>query len=183
MIQQRLLGSQGLAVSAIGLGCMGFSQSYPPFVPKEEALVTLRQAVDLGVTFFDTAESYGPYANEELVGEALRPVRDRVVLATKFGFNFDEGKVDTQGVRLPLDSSPSAIRRAVEGSLRRLRTDRIDLLYQHRVDPNVPIEAVADTVQTLMREGKVLHWGLSEAAASTIRRAHAICPLTAVQSE
>lgn len=182
-MQQRFLGPQGLAVSAIGLGCMGFSQSYPPFVPREEALATLRQAVDLGVTFFDTAESYGPYANEELVGEALRPVRDRVVLATKFGFNFDEGRVDAQGVRLPLDSSPSAIRRAVEGSLRRLRTDRIDLLYQHRVDPNVPIEEVADTVQTLMREGKVLHWGLSEAAASTIRRAHAICPLTAVQSE
>lgn len=183
MIQQRMLGSQGLAVSAVGLGCMGFSQSYPPFIPKEEVIRVLREAVDLGVTFFDTAEVYGPYANEELVGEALQPVRDEIVLATKFGFNFDDNKVDDQGVRLPLDSSPAAIRRAVEGSLRRLRTDRIDLYYQHRVDPHVPIEEVAGTVQELMREGKVLHWGLSEAAAATIRRAHAVCPLTAVQSE
>ena len=145
---------------------MGFTQSYPPYPDRKDAIETIRKAVDLGVTFFDTAEVYSYGQNEDLIGEALQPVRDRVVIATKFGYDL-----------------PETIRRAVEGSLRRLRTDYIDLYYQHRVDPNVPIETVAETVDELIKEGKVLHWGLSEAAPATVRRAHAVCPLTAVQSE
>lgn len=176
-MKKRKLGNSGLEVSAIGFGCMGMSQSYPPFPEKGEAISLLRSAVELGVTFFDTAEVYGPYTNEELVGEALEPYRDKVVIATKFGYHIQNGK------SAGLDSRPETIRKAVEGSLKRLRTDHIDLLYQHRVDPNVPIEEVAETVGQLMKEGKVLYWGLSEAGAQTVRRAHAVLPLAAVQSE
>lgn len=176
-MKKRKLGNSGLEVSAIGFGCMGMSQSYPPFPEKGEAISLLRSAVELGVTFFDTAEVYGPYTNEELVGEALEPYRDKVVIATKFGYHIQNGK------SAGLDSRPETIREAVEGSLKRLRTDHIDLLYQHRVDPNVPIEEVAETVGQLMKEGKVLYWGLSEAGAQTVRRAHAVLPLTAIQSE
>ena len=176
-MKKRKLGNSGLEVSAIGLGCMGMSQSYPPFPEKGEAISLLRSAVELGVTFFDTAEVYGPYTNEELVGEALEPYRDKVVIATKFGYHIQNGK------SAGLDSRPETIREAVEGSLKRLRTDHIDLLYQHRVDPNVPIEEVAETVGQLMKEGKVLYWGLSEAGAQTVRRANAVLPLAAVQSE
>lgn len=183
-MKHRVLGRQSaLEVSAVGLGCMGFTQSYPPYLPKEEAVTVIRKAVELGVTFFDTAEVYGPFENEKLLGEALKPVRDQVVLATKFGFNFDQYRLDETGRPTSLNSSPKAIRKAVEGSISRLQTDHIDLYYQHRVDPNTPIEIVADTVKQLIQEGKVLHWGLSEAAADTVRRAHAVCPLTAVQSE
>ena len=171
------LGDSGLEVSAIGLGCMGMSQSYPPFPEKSEMIDLIHKAVDMGVTFFDTAEVYGPYINEELVGEALEPYRDKVIIATKFGFKFENGKI------AGLDSSPDAIRKSVEGSLKRLRTDHIDLLYQHRVDPNVHIEEVAKTVKALIKEGKVRYFGLSEASAETVRRAHAICKVTAVQSE
>lgn len=176
-MKKRKLGNSGLEVSAIGLGCMGMSQSYPPFPEKGEAISLLRSAVELGVTFFDTAEVYGPYTNEELVGEALEPYRDKVVIATKFGYHIQNGK------SAGLDSRPETIRKAVEGSLKRLRTDHIDLLYQHRVDPNVPIEEVAETVGQLMKEGKILYWGLSEAGAQTVRRANAVLPLAAVQSE
>ncbi len=176
-MKKRKLGNSGLEVSAIGFGCMGMSHSYPPFPEKGEAISLLRSAVELGVTFFDTAEVYGPYTNEELVGEALEPYRDKVVIATKFGFHIQNGKSDG------LDSRPETIRKAVEGSLKRLRTDHIDLLYQHRVDPNVPIEEVAETVGQLMKEGKVLYWGLSEAGVQTVRRAHAVLPLAAIQSE
>jgi len=176
-MKKRKLGNSGLEVSAIGFGCMGMSQSYPPFPEKGEAISLLRSAVELGVTFFDTAEVYGPYTNEELVGEALEPYRDKVVIATKFGYHIQNGK------SAGLDSRPETIRKAVEGSLKRLRTDHIDLLYQHRVDPNVPIEEVAETVGQLMKEGKVLYWGLSEAGAQTVRRANAVLPLAAVQSE
>ena len=176
-MKKRKLGNSGLEVSSIGFGCMGMSQSYPPFPEKGEAISLLRSAVELGVTFFDTAEVYGPYTNEELVGEALEPYRDKVVIATKFGYHIQNGK------SAGLDSRPETIRKAVEGSLKRLRTDHIDLLYQHRVDPNVPIEEVAETVGQLMKEGKVLYWGLSEAGAQTVRRAHAVLPLAAVQSE
>jgi len=176
-MKKRKLGNSGLEVSAIGFGCMGMSQSYPPFPEKGEAISLLRSAVELGVTFFDTAEVYGPYTNEELVGEALEPYRDKVVIATKFGYHIQNGK------SAGLDSRPETIREAVEGSLKRLRTDHIDLLYQHRVDPNVPIEEVAETVGQLMKEGKVLYWGLSEAGVQTVRRAHAVLPLAAVQSE
>jgi len=176
-MKKRKLGNSGLEVSSIGFGCMGMSQSYPPFPEKGEAISLLRSAVELGVTFFDTAEVYGPYTNEELVGEALEPYRDKVVIATKFGYHIQNGK------SAGLDSRPETIRKAVEGSLKRLRTDHIDLLYQHRVDPNVPIEEVAETVGQLMKEGKVLYWGLSEAGAQTVRRAHAVLPLTAIQSE
>lgn len=176
-MKKRKLGNSGLEVSAIGFGCMGMSQSYPPFPEKGEAISLLRSAVELGVTFFDTAEVYGPYTNEELVGEALESYRDKVVIATKFGYHIQNGK------SAGLDSRPETIRKAVEGSLKRLRTDHIDLLYQHRVDPNVPIEEVAETVGQLMKEGKVLYWGLSEAGAQTVRRANAILPLAAVQSE
>jgi len=176
-MKKRKLGNSGLEVSAIGFGCMGMGQSYPPFPEKGEAISLLRSAVELGVTFFDTAEVYGPYTNEELVGEALESYRDKVVIATKFGYHIQNGK------SAGLDSRPETIREAVEGSLKRLRTDHIDLLYQHRVDPNVPIEEVAETVGQLMKEGKILYWGLSEAGAQTVRRANAVLPLAAVQSE
>ncbi len=182
-MKKRILGKNGLEVSAIGLGCMGFTQSYPPYLPKDEAIKVIRQAVEAGVTFFDTAEVYGPYTNEELVGEALQPYRDKVVIATKFGYDIENNKMDAAGRPIALSSKPSVIRKAVEGSLKRLRTDHIDLYYQHRVDPDTPIEEVAETVKNLIKEGKVLHWGLSEASAQTVRRAHAVCPLTAVQSE
>jgi aryl-alcohol dehydrogenase-like predicted oxidoreductase len=177
-MQRRTLGSSGLQVSPLGLGCMGMSQSFGPRPPREEMIAFLRAAVDEGVTFFDTAEVYGPFHNEELVGEALQPVRDDVVIATKFGFAFDE-----QGKQTGLTSRPDDIRAAVEGSLRRLRTDSIDLLYQHRVDPDVPIEDVAGTVKELIDAGKVRHLGLSEAGVATIRRAHSVQPVTALQSE
>ena len=175
-MQKRTLGST-LEVSAIGFGCMGMSQSYPPFPDRNEAITLIRAAVERGVTFFDTAQVYGPFTNEELVGEALAPVRDQVVIATKFGFDL-EG--DWQG---GIDSRPETIRRSVEGSLRRLRIDTIDLLYQHRVDPTVPIEDVAGTVQELIAEGKARHFGLSEAGVRNIRRAHSVQPVTALQSE
>ena len=177
-MKQRELGSSGLKVSALGLGCMGLSHGYGPATDRAQAISLIRAAVDRGVTLFDTAEVYGPYLNEEVVGEALAPVRDRVVIATKFGFTF--GDDDKQQI---LDSRPEQIRASVEGSLKRLRTDVIELLYQHRVDPNVPIEDVAGTVKDLIRSGKVKHFGLSEAGVQTIRRAHAVQPVTAVQSE
>jgi aryl-alcohol dehydrogenase-like predicted oxidoreductase len=176
-MQKRLLGRSGLEVSAIGFGCMGISFGYGPATSREEGLAIIRAAVDGGVTFFDTAEAYGPYANEELVGEALGPVRDDVVIATKFGFRFENGK------QAGLDSRPAHIREVADAALSRLRTDRIDLLYQHRVDPDVPIEDVAGCVKQLIQEGKVRHFGLSEAGAQTIRRAHAVQPVTALQSE
>ena len=173
-----------LEVSSIGLGCMGFSQGYPPFLPKEESISVIRKAVELGVTFFDTAEVYGPYKNEELLGEALKPLRDEVKIATKFGFVIGENDDYKDGARTTcLNSKPEHIIKAVEGSLKRLQTDHIDLYYQHRVDPDTPIEVVAETVKELIKQGKVLHWGLSEAGVNTIRKAHSICPLTAVQSE
>jgi len=175
-MKKRTLG-QGLEVSAVGLGCMGMSQSYGVIPNKADMIPVLRAAVDRGVTFFDTAQIYGPFVNEELVGEALAPVRDQVVIATKFGL-----RVDTDGQQVQ-DSRPEVIRESVEGSLRRLRTDRIDLFYQHRVDTNVPIEDVAGTVKDLIAAGKVRHFGLSEAGVATIRRAHAVQPVTAVQSE
>ncbi|MDB0542752.1 aldo/keto reductase [Ralstonia solanacearum] len=174
-MQQRKLGSTGLEVSAIGLGCMGLSFGYGPATEKAAGIELIRAAFEQGVTFFDTAEAYG-VANEELVGEALAPFRDQVVIATKFGFKDGD---TTRG----LDSRPERIRAVVEQSLKRLRTDRIDLLYQHRVDPNVPIEDVAGTVGELIREGKVKHFGMSEAGAQTIRRAHAVQPVAALQSE
>lgn len=176
-MQKRKLGNQGLQVSAIGLGCMGMSFSYYPFPEKEDAINLIRKAVEQGVNFFDTAEVYGPYVNEELVGEALEPYKDKVIIATKFGFNIQDGK------SIGVNSKPEQIRKAVEGSLNRLRVDVIDLLYQHRVDPNVPIEDVAGTVKDLIKEGKVKYFGLSEAGAQTIRRAHAIQPVSALQSE
>jgi len=179
----RKLGKSNLEVSAIGLGCMGFTQSYPPYPDKNESIVILRKAVELGVTFFDTAEVYSIFKNEELVGEALKPYRNQIVIATKFGYDFENVKIDSSNRPVSLSSRPETIRKAVEGSLNRLRTDHIDLYYQHRVDPNVPIEEVAETLAGLIKEGKVLHWGLSEAAPATIRRAHAVCPVTAVQSE
>jgi aryl-alcohol dehydrogenase-like predicted oxidoreductase len=179
-MQTRKLGNSNLEVSALGLGCMGMSQSYPPFPEKQEMIAFLHTAVERGVTFFDTAEVYGPFTNEELVGEALAPVRDQVVIATKFGFGPDPNG----GRGLPLlNSQPEHIKQAVEGSLKRLRTDVIDLYYQHRVDPDVPIEDVAGAVKDLIQAGKVKHFGLSEAGAQTIRRAHAVQPVTAVQSE
>ena len=176
-MQKRTLGRSGLEVSAIGFGCMGISQSYGRPSSREDGIAVIRAAVDSGVTFFDTAEVYGPFTNEELVGEALGPVRDRVVVATKFGFKFEGGK------QAGLDSRPAHIREVAEASLARLKTDRIDLFYQHRVDPNVPIEDVAGAVKDLIREGKVKHFGLSEAGVQTIRRAHAVQPVTALQSE
>jgi aryl-alcohol dehydrogenase-like predicted oxidoreductase len=175
-MRTRALG-QGLEVSEIGLGCMGMSQSYLPIPDRQEMISLLRTAVDRGVTFFDTAQVYGPFANEELVGEGLEPVRDQVVIATKFGFELSTGAPNG------LDSRPETIRRTVDESLARLRSDRIDLLYQHRVDPNVPIEDVAGAVKELIEEGKVGHFGLSEAGVQTIRRAHAVQPVTALQSE
>ena len=176
-MQTRVLGG-GLEVSAIGFGAMGMSQSYGPGPGREANIALLRAAVDRGVTFFDTAEVYGPFVNEELVGEALQPVRDRVVIATKFGFAFD-----ADGKQAGLSSRPEDIRRVADASLGRLRTDRIDLFYQHRVNPEVPIEEVAGAVQELIEAGKVLHFGMSEAAAATVRRAHAVQPVTALQNE
>jgi aryl-alcohol dehydrogenase-like predicted oxidoreductase len=176
-MQTRTLG-RGLEVSALGLGCMGLSQSFPPFPEKQDGIALVRAAVERGVTLFDTAQVYGPFTNEELVGEALEPVRDQVVIATKFGFDLSGA-----GRESGLDSRPETIRSSVEGSLRRLRTDRIDLLYQHRVDPDVPIEDVAGTVKELIDQGKVHHFDLSEAGVQTIRRAHAVQPVTALQSE
>lgn len=177
-MQKRILGKSGLEVSAMGLGCMGLSFGYGPATDTKQAIELIRAAVEQGVTFFDTAEVYGPYLNESLLGEALKPFRDRVVIATKFGFTF--GNDNKQQI---LNSRPEHIRAAVEGSLSRLKTDVIDLLYQHRVDPEVPIEDVAGTVKDLIAEGKVKHFGLSEAGIQTIRRAHAIQPVTALQSE
>src|SRR5712692_7427984 len=179
-MQKRKLGKSNLEVSAIGLGCMGMSFSYGPPKDKQEMTALLRAAVERGVTFFDTAEVYGPFINEALVGEALAPMRDQVVIATKFGFQIDSEK-DPHPVGL--NSRPEYIKATVEGSLKRLRVDTIDLLYQHRVDPNVPIEDVAGAVKDLIQEGKVKHFGLSEAGAQTIRRAHAIQPVAALQSE
>jgi aryl-alcohol dehydrogenase-like predicted oxidoreductase len=183
-MQERQLGKSGLEVSALGLGCMGMSFSYGPPKDEQEMTSVLRAAVQRGVTFFDTAEVYGPFINEELVGEALAPVREQVVIATKFGFNLDPD-FDPRGKKgLPgLNSRPEHIKQAVDGSLKRLRVDTIDLLYQHRVDPDVPIEDVAGAVKDLIREGKVTHFGLSEASVQTIRRAHAVQPVTALQSE
>jgi aryl-alcohol dehydrogenase-like predicted oxidoreductase len=175
-MQRRRLGKSNLEVSAIGLGCMGLSFGYGPATGKQDAIRLIQRAFELGVTFFDTAEAYGPFANEELVGEAVAAFRDQVVIATKFGFK--DGKPDAG-----LDSRPENIRQVAEGALKRLKTDHIDLLYQHRVDPEVPIEDVAGTVKDLIREGKVKHFGLSEAGAQTIRRAHAVLPVTALQSE
>src|ERR1035437_2473339 len=176
-MQKRTLGRSDLEVSALGLGCMGMSFGYGPAGDTREMIALIRAAVERGVTFFDTAEAYGPYTNEELVGEALAPFRDRVVIATKFGFKFEGG------AQRGLDSRPAHIREVAEASLKRLRVDAIDLLYQHRVDPDVPIEDGAGTVKDLIREGKVKHFGLSEAGVQTIRRAHAVQPVTAVQSE
>lgn len=176
-MQKRILGKNGLEVSALGLGCMGLSFAYGPPTEKEEAIRLIRAAYDKGVTFFDTAEVYGPFTNEELLGEALEPFRKQVVIATKFGFKLEDGK--TTGV----DSRPENIRAVADAALKRLRTEVIDLFYQHRVDPNVPIEDVAGTVNELIKEGKVKHFGLSEAGVKTIRRAHAVQPVTALQSE
>jgi aryl-alcohol dehydrogenase-like predicted oxidoreductase len=175
-MRKRKLGNN-LEVSAIGLGCMGLSFGLGPATEKSEAIGVIRSAVDRGVTLFDTAEGYGPFINEELVGEALEPVRDQVIVATKFGF-----KIDDKGAIVGLDSRPEHIREVVEASLKRLRTDRIDLLYQHRVDPDVPMEDVAGTVRDLIREGKVKHFGLSEASLENVRRAHAVQPVTAIQN-
>src|SRR5580704_1521052 len=180
-MQTRKLGKSNLEVSALGLGCMGMSFSYGVPKDKQEMISLIRTAVDRGITFFDTAEVYGPYTNEELVGEALAPLRDRVVIATKFGF--DLSGADHRPGATRVNSQPEHIKQAVEGSLKRLKVDVIDLLYQHRVDPNVPIEDVAGTVKDLIQQGKVKHFGLSEAGVKTIRRAHAVQPLTALQSE
>ena len=179
-MQTRKLGNSGLEVSALGLGCMGMSSAYGPPADRQEMIVLMRAAVDRGITFFDTAEAYGPFANEELVGEALEPVRSRVAIATKFGWDIDP----VTGARTGgLNSHPDHIKQVAEASLRRLRTDAIDLFYQHRVDPNVPIEDVAGAVKDLIQAGKVKHFGLSEAGARTIRRAHAVQPVAALQSE
>jgi aryl-alcohol dehydrogenase-like predicted oxidoreductase len=180
-MQTRKLGKSNLEVSALGLGCMGMSFSYGPPKDKQEMSSLLHAAVDRGITFFDTAEVYGPFTNEELVGEALAPFRGKVVIATKFGF--DLGGTDNRPGAAPVSSRPEHIKRAVEGSLKRLKVDVIDLLYQHRVDPNTPIEDTAGAVKTLIQEGKVKHFGMSEAGVNTIRRAHAVQPLTALQSE
>src|SRR5246127_856035 len=180
-MQKRKLGKSKLEVSAIGLGCMGMSFSYGPPKDKKEMTDLLRAAVDRGITFFDTAEVYGPFLNEELVGEALAPFRGKVVITTKFGFDFSGG--DHRPGAAPVNSGPEHIKQAVEGSLKRLKVDVIDLLYQHRVDPNVPIEDVAGAVKDLIQQGKVKHFGLSEAGIQTIRRAHAVQPVTALQNE
>jgi aryl-alcohol dehydrogenase-like predicted oxidoreductase len=183
-MQKRKLGTGGLEVSALGLGCMGMSFSYGPPKDKREMTTLLQTAVDRGITFFDTAEVYGPFLNEELLGEALAPLRNRVVIATKFGFDLDPNLDPRTTKGLPgLNSRPEHIKQAVAGSLKRLKVEVIDLLYQHRVDPNVPIEDVAGAVNDLIREGKVKHFGLSEAGVQTIRRAHAVQPLAALQSE
>jgi aryl-alcohol dehydrogenase-like predicted oxidoreductase len=176
-MEQRQLGRSGLAVSALGLGCMGLSSGYGTAPSRPDAIALIRTAVERGVTFFDTAEAYGPFVNEEVVGAALAPVRDAVVIATKFGFRLEDGRITGT------DSRPAHIRAVVEASLKRLGTDRIDLLYQHRVDPSVPIEDVAGTVRELVEAGKVRHFGLSEAGVRTIRRAHAVQPVAALQSE
>jgi aryl-alcohol dehydrogenase-like predicted oxidoreductase len=176
-MQKRTLGKSGLEVSSIGLGCMGMSYGYGPASDKKEMISVIRDAVEQGVTFFDTAEVYGPYTNEELIGEALLPYRDEVVIATKFGFNFQDGK------QAGLNSRPENIKKVVEDSLIRLKVEAIDLYYQHRVDPDVPIEEVAGAVKDLIQEGKVKYWGLSEAGVKTIRCAHAVHPLAAIQSE
>ncbi|HUL68667.1 MAG TPA: aldo/keto reductase [Gemmatimonadales bacterium] len=177
-MQRRQLGNSGLEVSALGLGCMGMSFGYGPAGDEQEMIQVIRAAVDLGVTFFDTAEVYGPFTNEQLVGKALSPIRDRVVIATKFGFG-----IDAEGKQAGLNSRPEHIKEVAEASLKRLQTDHIDLFYQHRVDPKVPIEDVAGAVKDLIQEGKVRHFGLSEAGVRTIRRAHAVQPVTALQSE
>src|SRR5262250_1573763 len=176
-MQKRKLGKSNLEVSAVGLGCMGMSFGYGPAIDKQEGISLIRAAVEHGVTFFDTAEVYGPFTNEELVGEALAPVRDQVVIASKFGFKIENGK------QAGLDSRPAHIKEVAEASLKRLKTDVIDLFYQHRVDPDVPIEDVAGAVRDLIQQGKVKHFGLSEAGVKTIRRAHAVQPVTALQSE
>jgi aryl-alcohol dehydrogenase-like predicted oxidoreductase len=176
-MRTRTLGPGGLQVSELGLGCMGLSFGYGPAVDREAGVALIRAAFERGITFFDTAEAYGPYTNEELLGEALAPIRGQVVIATKFGFRFEDGK------QTGLDSTPAHIRQVAEASLKRLRVDAIDLFYQHRVDPAVPIEDVAGTAQDLIAEGKVKHFGLSEAGVQTIRRAHAVQPVTALQSE
>lgn len=176
-MQKRRLGKSNLEVSAIGLGCMGLSSGYGPAVDKQQGISLIRAAVERGVTFFDTAEVYGPFTNEEVVGEALAPLRKKVVIATKFGFHIENGK------QAGLDSRPEHIKQVAEGSLKRLKTDVIDLFYQHRVDDKVPIEDVAGTVKDLIEQGKVRHFGLSEAGAQTIRRAHKVLPVTALQSE
>lgn len=183
-MKTRQLGKSGLEVSAIGLGCMGMSFSYGPPKDKQEMIALLRSAVELGITFFDTAEVYGPYINEELVGEALSPLRDQVVIATKFGFDLDP-KNDPRGMggAPALDSHPEHIKQVAEGCLKRLRVESLDLFYQHRVDPDVPIEDVAGAVKDLIQQGKVKHFGLSEASAQTIRRAHAVQPVSVLQSE
>ena len=175
-MKKRVLGRSGLEVSAVGLGCMGMSHGFGDATDKDEMISLIRKAVDLGVTFFDTAEIYGPYENEKLVGEALKPVRDQVVIATKFGIQLEDGEQ-------VLDSSPEQIRKSVEGSLKRLQVDTIDLYYQHRVDTEVPIEEVAGVMQDLIKEGKIKHWGLSEPGIETIKKAHKIQPVTAIQSQ
>lgn len=176
-MQKRILGKQGLEVSALGFGCMGLDFSYGHKLEKSDAIDLIRKAVDLGITFFDTAEVYGPFTNEEIVGAALQPVRDQVVIATKFGFNIVDGRMSGT------NSRPERIVEAVEGSLKRLGIEQIDLLYQHRVDPNVPIEDVAGTVKELIAKGKVKHFGMSEPGANTLRRAHAVQPVTTLQNE
>src|SRR5512144_1308743 len=183
-MQKRKLGKSNLEVSALGLGCMGMSFGYGPAADKQEMISLMRAAVERGVTFFDTAEVYGPFINEELVGEALAPFRGQVVIATKFRFDLSPN-LDPRGMKGPpgLNSRPEHIKQAVEGSLKRLKVETIDLLYQHRVDPNVPIEDVAGAVKELIQQGKVKHFGLSEAGAQTIRRAHAVQPVTTLQSE
>src|SRR6266571_2209465 len=177
-MQKRTLGKSNVEVSALGLGCMGMSHSYAPFPDKQEMIQLIRSTVERGITFFDTAQVYGPFTNEALVGEALAPLREQVVIATKFGFKFGPN-----GEQMGLSSRPEYIKQAAEGSLKRLKTDVIDLFYQHRVDPDVPIEDVAGALKDLIQQGKVKHFGLSEAGVQTIRRAHAVQPVTAVQSE
>ena len=182
-MKKRLLGKNKLEVSSVGLGCMGFSQSYLPYIPKDEAIEVIRKAVELGVTFFDTADVYGEGSNEELLGKALKPYKNDVVIATKFGFSLEDDLKDALGRPIGICGRPDYIRRAVEHSLKRLKTDRIDLYYQHRVDPTVDIEETAGEISRLMEEGKILNWGISEVSVESVRRAHKVCPLTAVQSE
>ena len=182
-MRNRILGKNNLQVSEIGLGCMGFSQSYPPYIPKEDAVEVIRKAVELGVTFFDTADVYGCGKNEELLGEALKPYRKDIVIATKFGFSLESDLKDELGRPIAICGKPDYIRRAVERSLKRLGTDYIDIYYQHRVDPNTPIEETAYEISRLIKEGKILNWGLSEAGAETVRKANEVCPVAAVQSE
>ena len=184
-MEYRILGLSGLRVSAVGLGCMGMSHAYGAPADKREMTELLVDAVEMGYTFFDTAEAYGtadrPHDNEELLGEALRPFRDRVVIATKFGISFDRPEADGTHAVIP-DSRPETVRRAVEGSLRRLHTDRIDLYYQHRIDPTIEPETVAEVMADLIREGKILHWGISEVTEEYLCRAHRVCPVTAIQN-